>query len=207
MFSIGIIGDDCVNQTMEMLLHLYRSKGLKVISKSVGNNESYLEKWVDRAKKEEADILLTAMNYECTEENKVKGIKFNILIYLSGGSRREGKAKKLPNFLEEKNVVIVNSDNKGFFPFSIGTGTTLITCGFNSKASVTASSVVCDDDNTEKIQCCIQRAIRTISGERLEPQEFAVNLDNKRKNVIGALAAITAAIAYDMEISELDLNL
>ena len=50
----------------------------------------------------------------------------------------------------------------------------LITYGFNSKATITASSI---DDN--KIIVCLQRAITNAHGKQIEPQEFEMDFSNE----------------------------
>ena len=66
----------------------------------------------------------------------------------------------------------------------------VITYGFNSKASVTASSV---RDNT--LTVCVQRAIPTLSGGKVEQQEFNVSFNSRQKDDIShLLAAVTAAL-------------
>lgn len=206
MVKICIIGDSSSFHTAQTILSIYQSKGFKVFLSNVGEgkNVNYFE-WISEAKKKKAQILIIAMNEKSLWEKRID-IKFHIMVYLNGEGRKNKKASGLSDFLEEKNVIIINSDNKEIFPFTICPGTTLITCGINSKASVTASSVICDGDY-ETVQCCIQRAIRTISGERLEPQEFSVSVRDDKQNVAGVLAAVTAAMADDMEISELNLSL
>lgn len=71
--------------------------------------------------------------------------------------------------MKERSFVIVSSDDKKIFPFFLRKGTALITCGINSKASITVSSI---DKDGEMIQCCIQRDIRCLTGEIFESQEF-----------------------------------
>jgi len=62
----------------------------------------------------------------------------------------------------------------------------VITYGFNSKASVTASSVA-----DGALQVCIQRGFRTLGGSEYEPQEFRADCPGTVDpvNVLGAVAA------------------
>jgi hypothetical protein len=71
--------------------------------------------------------------------------------------------------------------------------TGIITYGFNSRASVTVSSV---SDNG--LTVCVQRAIPTISGAKIEQQEFNMRLDLTRvDNISHMLAAVTAGLIDD----------
>lgn len=202
MVRIGIIGDGEDFHTMKTISRLYQSKGIKVFSKQVTNAAPATPfKWITQAGRKKAEILLIAMEQNQLSAKIWNGVRFHILVYLKGKKENREKSKKLSDFLAEKNVVILNSDDRDLFPFSISTGTTLITCGINSKASVTASSVICDGVH-ETIQCCIQRAIHTISGEKLDPQEFSVRIKNENQNITGLLAAVATVMADDIEISE-----
>lgn len=172
MLNVGIIGGKDSFQAVDILINIYKSKGL-----SIGVEKVYL--------------------------NKPPKTKFDVLIYLSGYNVKNNNPRRLFTFLKEKNILIVNSDDESVFPFSINSGTTLITCGLNSKSSVTASSIECLSE-VETIQFCIQRTIKTFSGVSLEPQEFQVNADRK-KSVNTVLATVTAAMVFDTEISDLNL--
>ena len=50
----------------------------------------------------------------------------------------------------------------------------VITIGFNSKSTITASSV------EENLLICLQRKIENINREVLEPQEIIVKIENKK---------------------------
>lgn len=207
MVKIGIIGDSKEFHTARTVLHLYQSKGLRVYWKHISQKSQATPlKWFSEASRKKADILLIILEETQLAEKVWEKLQFHILVYLNGKKNAEQRPKKMSRILEEKNVIIINSDNRELFPFSISAGSTLITCGINSKASITASSVICDG-NYETVQCCIQRAIRTISGEKLEPQEFSVSVKDENQSVTGVLAAVAAAMADDIEVSELNLSI
>ncbi len=204
MFCIGIIGDDGKFQTMNLLLRLYELKGFRVFHKNIEKEKVISQEELKDIAAFGCNILLVTLKYEDIKD--FAGLKFHILMYLRGLDESEG-IKVLPQLLEDKNILIINTDDRNIFPFGIHAGTTLITCGTNSKASVTVSSIVCES-NWETIQCCIQRSIPTLTGERFEPQEFAVNVDDTLKDkVTDVLAVVAAAIADDMEVSDLNFSL
>ena len=87
--------------------------------------------------------------------------------------------------------VILSSDDKKIFPFFIKRGLSLITCGVNSKASITVSSM---DKDEGIIQCCVQRQIVDLTGRIFESQEFPFERDEK-ESVDRVLVAVGALIA------------
>lgn len=206
MLIIGIIDDNHKFQTKDLLIRIYQKRGLSVFAGETWENSFSIDEFLKHAAEKNAEIIILSIHSGAIEAGLMKGISFHILIYMDGGSRVGAAKQAVPVLSEGKNILIINSDCKNMFPFSIGTKTTLITCGLNGRASVTASSVNWDD-GLDSVQCCIQRAISTIGGERLEPQEFAVSVPKSKHDVTGVLAAVSAAIADDVEISELNLLL
>ena len=112
--------------------------------------------------------------------------RFHVLIINGSGFI----APKFVRELQPGDAVVVNTDNKTLYSYLKGCRGRLITYGFNSKACVTASSVI--DKPYECIQFCIQRSLPTLSGGVLEPQEFPVTFKSP-KNIYCALGAVAAA--------------
>ena len=86
------------------------------------------------------------------------------------------------NNLENDGYLIVNADSRiDFLPAA-----SVITYGFNGKASVTASSVA-----DGAIQVCVQRGFKTLGGSDYGPQEFKVEYpaDCSPLDVLGAACA------------------
>ena len=193
MLCIGIVGNAEIKQTMEFLIRLYNKENKKVFCK-VFNEIGQLKQTLNNAINSNKDIFIAAMNFKIILENKLNSI-FDILIITSGNNGNEIQKTKLTELLRKSGILIINSDDKTIFPFSIAVGTTLISCGFNGRSSVTTSSMM---DN--KLQCCVQRNIKTISGSIVEPQEFTINLDEGRRNISSVLMAVTAAMADDSSV-------
>ena len=94
------------------------------------------------------------------------------------------------NAAGERTKYVVNPDHKNILAQLPKKGAELITCGFNGKDCVTASSVT-----ENELQICIQRNIPTLDGRILEPQEFCVSLDTEEKRPELVLAVVTALLA------------
>ena len=89
---------------------------------------------------------------------------------------------------------VVNPNHKNVLASLPKKGAELITCGFNGKDCVTASSVT-----ENEMQICIQRNIPTLGGRVLEPQEFSVGLDTGKISPELALAVVTALLSAGAE--------
>ena len=92
--------------------------------------------------------------------------------------------------LENATYLLVNADSKIDFQIFIGLDLSIITYGFNPKATVTVSS-----SESKKLLLCIQRNIITVDNIIIEPQEIFVNLSGKN-NVSENIAISTLDILY-----------
>ena len=95
--------------------------------------------------------------------------------------------------------MIINADDCGNFPYLLADNINIITCGVKSTSSVTFSGITENRNGRECIQCCIQREIKTLSGRKIEPQEFSVNVIGLKYPISEVLAITAAAIAADIE--------
>ncbi|MDR0405289.1 MAG: hypothetical protein LBH54_00695, partial [Clostridiales bacterium] len=68
-------------------------------------------------------------------------------------------------------IIFVNTDDAESVSTLSNRKAYVITYGFNSKATITASSV-----NDSHMVLCLQRAIVDLRGNEIEPQEFSVAL-------------------------------
>ena len=118
--------------------------------------------------------------------------KFDLLVVITA---EKGKTAQLKN-IRKSGCVIINADDCG--AFVIPPGTAVVTCGVNSSAAVTFSGIGENRDGRESVQCCIQKEIRTVSGRKIEPQEFSINIVGKYP-LSEVLAIIALAIAGDIE--------
>ncbi|MBR6504229.1 MAG: hypothetical protein IKT41_00660 [Clostridia bacterium] len=129
-------------------------------------------KWLKQNfKKNEADII--DLNSETIEN--FKNVKFDIILISNLKNYEESIFFK--KVLINSDICVINADVKENLKFLEYIKGVVITYGFNSKSTITLSSV---EDN--KISVCIQRAIKNIKGEIIEPIEY-VQIIEKIKNV------------------------
>ena len=110
----------------------------------------------------------------------IKNIKFETIIILKQFKKQE----ILKKILENATYVIINSDIVENLNLLENIKATIITYGFNSKATITASSV-----GEEEIMLCIQRTFKNKNGENIEEQEINI-LINENTNCTMAVAAL-----------------
>lgn len=108
----------------------------------------------------------------------IKNIKFETIII----ARKFKNKEMLKKILENASYVVINSDIENNLSLLEDINATVITYGFNSKATITASSV-----GEEEIMLCLQRTLRTKSKKEIEPQEI--------KMLVCENASCTMAIA------------
>ncbi len=199
MLCIGVLGEALQKQTIEQILYFSKKYAKKQICFLAGKKQQDFDKAYQEAKKTENALFLVPIQKKTIQYCKENNIQFSIFIYLG----RDKNSAAMPS-LTHSGILIVNIDDKRVFPLKIKRGNRLITCGLNHKASVTVSSFLepMGDETKSKIQCCIQKNIQTLSGNIFEPQEFSLFLKEGQKSVSGALAAIAALMAADVEISQ-----
>ena len=153
--------------------------------------DSYLEYMNFLKEAEENDC--GAVISEAPLKNEL--IKYDILIIVSSDFEGINKIRNI----KEKGYLIINADDCGNFPYLLTDNINIITCGVKSTSSVTFSGITENRNGRECIQCCIQREIKTLSGRKIEPQEFSVNVIGLKYPISEVLAITAAAIAADIE--------
>lgn len=197
MYTIGIIGNADRYEAMEILSNLYSAKGLSVYGESIAGN---VVRTKDDLGFKLPDVAVFTM-YPWQLRDFVKGgIKMDTLILLEAIDEKTINSDLLKTLSPQSNV-IVNSDEEKVHYASYPKNIKIISCGWDARSNVTISSVSPEyEENT--IQYCIKKTLSNIYGKKIEPQEFTLKL-KEIKNVTGVLAAVTAAITHDTEISEL----
>lgn len=141
-------------------------------------SENYIRiKLLEKLKINESNVLFIK---EKTIEN-IKNIRFETVL-LAREFKDIGALKKL---LKNTKYLIVNTDLKNNLKLLGELDVTLITYGFNSKSTITISSVIED-----KVLVCLQRNIDDVNKNVIEAQEFEVKVDNENINDVMGITAI-----------------
>lgn len=134
------------------------------------------KKDIQAIKKEiiEGNIDIVQITKECIKN--IKNIKFDEIIFLENINFEEEEYKYMNEIISKVKYLIINGDIEIDALRKIEKPIRLITFGFNSKSTITISSV-----KDEKIIVCIQRDIEKLNGEILECQEKQIIIQDNKK--------------------------
>ncbi len=130
--------------------------------------------------KVKAEIILINEN---SIEN-IRNVKFSA-IFIGAVTNVFEQKEKLIKLLEEAQYVIINADLERILDLMKNIETTVISYGFNSKSTITASSV-----GEERILICVQREFENIFKQKVEPQEISVKNELKNEYISMGIASI-----------------
>lgn len=223
MIIAGILGYKGKIQTANLVNSILSSFGKKtsvIDSKSLTELDPILiKKYIAELEKNNTDILVWKLDITDIEHQALQEISFDIIIYTddTGNTHDTGnvdnrnetwqeKRKKLIrqvfNMVNEKGVLIINMDDINLLQILEGIESHIITYGFNSKASITTSSVG-DSVFDSSFICCLQKTISARNGEIIEPQEYRLNIDSSRVDRHNILAAAAFAIVNGIDLNAL----
>ena len=133
-------------------------------------NEMYARKELLKIGMEENVIFISEKNI-----SNVKNVKFETLI-IDDGLENKIELRKI---IENARYIILNSDVSIDLKLIDSLNLTVITYGFNNKATFTVSSI--DESN---MIICLQRVIYNVDNEVTEPQEFKLEVpENVEKHI------------------------
>ena len=140
-------------------------------------------------------------------------LRFDILIYtdksndisLIEKNEYTTRLEKVFSLIDEKGVAIVNVDDSEIIKLLNSRRHRVITYGFNTKASITTSSIG-DTVFKDGFICCLQRSISTRGGKVIEPQEYKIHLDAGELDSHNLLAAASFAIVNGIDLNSLNEN-
>lgn len=141
-------------------------------------NEIYLNKQLEKRKLEDLFFL-----NENTIEN-MRNIKFETFLL---GKKIEKKQEIIRYIAQKASYFVLNSDIKENLSLLDNLDLMLITYGYNQKATITASSVA-----ENKMMICLQRSIKNVYNEEVEPQEIEIEMTEGIKDeAVMELASLT----------------
>lgn len=145
------------------------------------NEKEFNKLLTERLQKEQIKTDIICINNNSIDN--LKNVKFDtILIDKEDISKYE---EKLKNILKDANYLIINSDLMKDVNILKDLNLSVITYGFNSKATITASSI--EDGNNI---LCLQRNIKASSGEIIEQQEIMVDFISSNRYIDMGITSI-----------------
>lgn len=147
-------------------------------------------------KKELNDESIKVISINDKSISNLKNVKFETILlddYVIDGTDKDG----LKDIVSNSQNVILNSDISDNFKLINNSKSTVITYGFNSKATISLSSV--EDENST---ICIQSDIKTIDGKNIEQQEKSIKNNGKSRkiNSTKGLGILTVEMFYDKNL-------
>jgi UDP-N-acetylmuramate-alanine ligase len=212
MLIAGIIGSEGKVQTASLINTILASKGEKVsvIDSAIllGLDTKRIKAYISELEKNNVDLLLLKTGISDVDKFLSDEIQFDIVIYTDKAddiveSDRKNYSEKMSrvfSLMAEKGVAIVNVDDINLISLLQGMKYKYVTYGFNTKASITTSSIG-DSVFKDGFICCLQNSISARNGKVIEPQEYKLNLESSEFDSHNVLAAASFAI-----INGIDLN-
>ena len=105
----------------------------------------------------------------------IKNVKFELIILETNIFENSNLIKRV---LMNSERILVNSDFNSNLEIIHNLKLSVITYGFNSKSTITASSV----DDSNGILICLQRSIKNINNKIIEPQEIKIYNEEDKNN-------------------------
>ncbi|MDR0979529.1 MAG: hypothetical protein LBL91_06425 [Lachnospiraceae bacterium] len=118
----------------------------------------------------------------------VRNIKFDTVLLDKKVSRDKGLTKKI---VENAKKLVINADISIDEDIITNIKAPIITYGFNQKSTITASSI----ENNDAL-ICVQRNIKDVNNNVVEPQEIKISKLDKSKNAYVLMGAETINIIY-----------
>lgn len=213
MLIAGIIGSEGKLETAGLINSILTSKGKKL---SVVDSKNLLEldlkrirAYMGELEKNNTDILLLKVNISDINSFLMNDLHFDILIYTDRAdksleldhTRHSDNMARFFTLMADKGVVIVNADDSGLLGLLQGLKQHVVTYGFNTKASITTSSVG-DPMLENSFICCLQRTISARNGDIVEPQEYKLELEASGFDTHSVLAAASFAIVNGIDLNK-----
>lgn len=209
MFIVGVVGAHGKTSIANSIADILQLKKYKINIIESGSSISTPDKikdYISTLNKNNSDILIINLTNEGVNKELYNEIKFDIIInsltqkvlrdYYRNTDLIE-KYQKIYTRLKNRSYLIVNIDDENYITQLQGLETYVLTYGFNSKATITASSI---DDNCNKVLICQQRTIKTLFNTMIEPQEIIINIKNcEHQDIYNALSIVAAGLVFDIK--------
>ncbi|WP_053956128.1 Mur ligase family protein [Inediibacterium massiliense] len=205
MKIIGIAGGSGKTIMAQWMAYLFEKHGLKIAN--ISSKGTYIDNEIinkknnvlDEMIKRKVDVLIIEINHNSLSE-LCENFYLDTIIYtyMNKNYTQEELAvyKKILNRLNENSIIIWNADDlKNINILEHAKNKMIITYGFCSKATITASSI--DEASFVKFYCCIQRGFTTHDHMEIYPMEFPVEVRRvDRNHIYSILGAITGVLMY-----------
>lgn len=151
-------------------------------------NESYIEEILTKKLINHTVIIFTEENIE-----NLKNITFESILILSNNEQILCKKEIVKNIIKKAKYLVINSDEEISLNSLENIDLNVITFGFNSKSTITASSVM-----DEGVLLCVQRNMILATGSKIEPQEISIRKVEQKLPTNIMMGIATLLLLYGM---------
>ena len=184
MTIAGIIGREenqaaAANLINTILVSHNKKTSIVSLRNLIELGRSKMKNYIYEIKKNGTEILILKIDVSDINSEVLNylqpDLKFGIILYIDMSPAYKKQIENLLPLLEENGIIIVNEDyiNDLVSLKELGFGT--VTYGFNSKASITTSSI--DDTILGKgFMLYQQKTVKSINGNTIVPQEYRIDV-------------------------------
>lgn len=211
MLIVGVIGSSGKSKAINTISSLLQSSKRKInLIESFENNAfdiRNIKEYIEAINKNNRDVLIICISHDGIQKGFYESIDFDIIVHtgiLPEYYSSEAEFNKIIEIerkffskIGTKSYIIMSIDDDFYIKLIQGLNLYMLSYGFNSKSTITASSV---NDNDNKITVCQQRSIKPITGNRVEPQEFLININNcENQDIYNALASVSLGLLFNIK--------
>lgn len=170
------------------------NKNIKVIDKVSSDLSEYL-------KELEKNKEIAIINYN--ESIDLTGIYIDFFIFDNSDAnfikQNNETIKYLFKHSSKNSYLIINSDIKEIFKMLPKSRHYILDFGLNMRATITASSIL-----NEKFLCCIQRSVKTLQNNIIEPQEILINIESQDYSIYSIICSLATLLICETNISDIE---
>ena len=160
-----------------------------IVSKE--NDSNFIKNAINKnSNKNNFDII----NINRKSIENVKNVKFDVIVICEDVEKMLKNSVYLEEIIKKTDYIIINSDIRENLLKLKNIKTSIITYGFNAKATITISSI-----KEEKTMICIQRKINGINNI-IEEQDFNIEIEKNNVNKLYNVLVIFTVLAIYGEI-------
>ncbi|MDR7856483.1 hypothetical protein [Tissierella sp.] len=196
IISIGIVEDSIERMTFKLLKEILTMYNYNIYYENKEKNIAILTK-------ENNNIILMDIRPNIFNSIVDIGIEYNILVH-TFLHPKEYENEKLKKMFKTSKHIIVNCDECNLTSIlEDNIESLVITYGFNNKATLNPSSYNIHDLIEANI--CLQREIRTINNDIIEPFELPVKINSQNKvDIYSTLGVIASVLLLGIDISSVN---
>ena len=147
--------------------------------------ENQIKQILNKTLKNKTILVLKEENIE-----NFKNITFETIVIFSKQNQMLTN-NRLNKIIEQAKYLVINADEEIELEIENPLDLKVITYGFNTKSTVTASSVT-----EEEILICVQRNIVNLEQKQIEPQEILVKNDSLKLQASTMMGIVTILFIY-----------